>query len=266
MKRLSQSDPDMTAASEAGLDYVHAFREFFLEVVTCARVIESKGQSNPKDVQGKLLAILARHRAEARALLPKFQLPEFQKAQYIMVAVADEVLLKLEWSHSDPWTSYLLEEEEPFGTHVAGDRIIDELEEIVGDRVHLSTELLRVYLVALALGFKGRCGIGGNTKKIAAYRQEVAKRLPEFNRPDRPEELCPLSREPSWYSRPRRQLRSMLRAFVPLYFVVFLYVIVVGPFVWWRSVVDAYRVLSAIDTSTHRHSTSNIATPPVRQR
>ncbi|HET7321044.1 MAG TPA: DotU family type IV/VI secretion system protein, partial [Longimicrobiaceae bacterium] len=84
----------------------------------------------------------------------------YREAQYVMAALADEIFLHLEWEGREAWASNLLETR-IFGTHLAGERIFQRIEQLLADRDAAHREIEVVYLLALSLGFEGRYrGVG----------------------------------------------------------------------------------------------------------
>lgn len=75
----------------------------------------------------------------------------YEKAQYPLVALADEVALNAEWKGREQWEEELLEQRY-FGTSIAGEDFFRRLKEVAPDQ----DQLAEVYFLCLALGFKGR--------------------------------------------------------------------------------------------------------------
>lgn len=79
----------------------------------------------------------------------------FREALYIMVSLADEVFLSLDWQGRKYWEDNLLESRF-FNTHDAGDLFFNNLDAFLSQRDPAKKDLGEVYLMALGLGFLGK--------------------------------------------------------------------------------------------------------------
>jgi type VI secretion system protein ImpK len=96
----------------------------------------------------------------------------YKEAQYVMVALADEIFLHMEWEGKRAWVSNLLETK-IFQTHVAGELIFKKIERLLHDRDPVHKDLAAVYLMALSLGFQGKYRGTPDRGQIALYRQQL---------------------------------------------------------------------------------------------
>ncbi|MGB0683451.1 MAG: DotU family type IV/VI secretion system protein [Magnetovibrionaceae bacterium] len=97
----------------------------------------------------------------------------FKDAQYVMAALADESFLHfVQWDGRKAWGERLLETR-LFGTFVAGERIFQRIEALLAKRDPADRELAAVYLLALALGFRGRFVGQDDRGKLEGYRQDL---------------------------------------------------------------------------------------------
>ena len=94
-----------------------------------------------------------------------------QEAQYILVALADEVMINHNWHGADYWRQNCLETK-IFQTQVAGERIFSQIESLLRTNDPLQRELARLYLLCLSLGFQGRFRAQGNSQ-ILSYKQQL---------------------------------------------------------------------------------------------
>ncbi|WP_158292434.1 DotU family type IV/VI secretion system protein [Paracraurococcus ruber] len=106
-------------------------------------------------VAARLEEILQQQRDQARRLSDR-QAALLRDAQYVMCALADDLLL-----YDDGWELRLLWREEllesrMFGTRIAGERFFDRARRIAGMADRDGPDLAPVYLLALCLGFRGR--------------------------------------------------------------------------------------------------------------
>jgi type VI secretion system protein ImpK len=127
----------------------------------------------PTTVRERLAQVLRRQEAEVGQFARDSEiLDTYREAQYVMVAVADEVFVRLPWSGAAYWGQHLLEMER-FGTRCAGQEIFVRIDRLLlgGSPAHL--ELAAVYLTALALGFRGKFGDRSDTGAIEQYRRQL---------------------------------------------------------------------------------------------
>lgn len=97
----------------------------------------------------------------------------YLQAQYAMAALADETFLHLDWPGRLAWKENLLEAK-LFGTHRAGEVVLDRIESVLRGRDPVYAELARIYLMVLALGFEGKLrGSEEGPALLAAYRRAL---------------------------------------------------------------------------------------------
>lgn len=100
---------------------------------------------------------------------------QLDRARYVMACLADEVFLSFEWEGRRAWRNRLLETQ-LYGTHLAGERIFEEIEVLLKERDDTDRELAQVYLLALSLGFQGRFRGSSDPRPL----QDVRDRLLSF--------------------------------------------------------------------------------------
>ena len=96
----------------------------------------------------------------------------YRDAQYVMAALADETFLHLEWTGKAAWRANLLESR-LFASHVAGERLFQKLERLLQRREPVYAELATVYLMALALGFRGKFWGIDDRGQLDRYRRQL---------------------------------------------------------------------------------------------
>lgn len=94
-----------------------------------------------------------------------------QEAQYICVAMADEIMINHAWHGADYWRQNCLEIK-IFQTQVAGERIFLQIDSLLKTNDPLQRELARLYLLCLSLGFQGRFR-GQDNLQILSYKQQL---------------------------------------------------------------------------------------------
>lgn len=171
---------------------------------------------------------------------------QLDRARYVMASLADEVFLSFEWEGRRAWMSRLLETQ-LYGTHVAGERIFDEIEELLQDRQDAERELAHVYLLALSLGFEGRYRGSSDPRPLHDVRERlltfVQRGAPSLDDPRRSLATQPyahtLTRDIDALLPPTRRWLFALVLAVGVYLVVahLLWQDVAGPL---RAVTDSF--------------------------
>lgn len=134
---------------------------------------ESAARESPTAVWRRLSSLLERQALEAGSHGGDFALELYRRAQYAMVALADEIFLHTDWAGRDSWRDHLLETKF-FGSHRAGEELFERIEELLHDRETLFAELGRIYLMVLGLGFQGKYrGRPDAEEIIAVYRRRL---------------------------------------------------------------------------------------------
>lgn len=145
-----------------------------------AAAAESAAKESPTVVWRRLVSLLERQRVEASNQGGDVAVELYLRAQYAMVALADEIFLYTTWVGRESWRENLLEEKF-FESHRAGEELFDRIEKLLLDGDSLHAELARIYLMVLALGFQGKYrGEPDAEQTIAAYRRRLFRFI--FNR------------------------------------------------------------------------------------
>ncbi|MDX1547046.1 MAG: DotU family type IV/VI secretion system protein [Rhodothermales bacterium] len=106
-------------------------------------------------VQDRLLRVLEPRERIAGRLGGDHSFRLFREAQYVMVALADEIFLRFDWRGRLLWKEHLLEAK-LFRSAVAGDLFFERIEYLLREGDTTQMELAKVYLMALVLDFRGR--------------------------------------------------------------------------------------------------------------
>lgn len=123
-------------------------------------------------VSRQLLGVLELQAIEAQREGGRYTLDVNHEAQYVMAALADEILLNFEWPGREVWTSCLLEES-LFGSRIAGDQVFDRIDELLRTRDPARRDLSLIYLLALSLGFQGRFRGSDCSARMQTYRTSL---------------------------------------------------------------------------------------------
>ena len=182
------------AVFPSGTSYlVSQFRAFYAELIAVKKQVEVRRPSEAlqapdtaagsdlamaQSISRQLLGVLELQAIEARRAGGSLSFDINREAQYIMAALADESLLRVEWAGRDVWTTCLIEES-LFESRVAGDLFFERLDELLRTRDPARQDLALIYLLALSLGFEGRyrgtdCAARMRTYRAALYRLRFA--------------------------------------------------------------------------------------------
>lgn len=127
---------------------------------------------NHKTVSDKLMLVLDRQAALVAGSRDAVEPRLFEEARYVMVAVADEMFLDLNWADREAWGDHLLEEQ-LVGSQAAGDLLFVRLEQLLALNGPVYEDLAKVYLTALALGFRGRYRAGDPHGELEVFRRRL---------------------------------------------------------------------------------------------
>ena len=121
----------------------------------------------------RLITLFERQEAHAWRYGGTYGAEFYKEAQYVMVALADEIFLNTEWEGRSYWVSNLLETK-IFQTHAAGELFFQKLERLLLDRDPVYRDLGAVYLMALSLGFRGKYRGGpDDAARLLDYRRQL---------------------------------------------------------------------------------------------
>ncbi|MDP2193318.1 MAG: DotU family type IV/VI secretion system protein, partial [Alphaproteobacteria bacterium] len=147
--------------------FMQNFQEFYYEVLRqkekALRTFEhSVGEQSEQilettvtDIQKKLHEVLEKQAIQASKGIGGTTASYFRDAQYIMVALADETFLMMDWPGAKAWRKALMEAQ-IFQTQVAGEQFFKRLDVLLSSSDPARSELGQVYLMALSMGFRGR--------------------------------------------------------------------------------------------------------------
>jgi type VI secretion system protein ImpK len=100
----------------------------------------------------------------------------YREAQYIMVALADEIFINLKWVGQDEWENNLLESK-IFNSQVAGEKFFKNLDQFLTVRDSANADIGVMYMLAIGLGFKGRYRDLDDKGALKKCRDQLFSRL-----------------------------------------------------------------------------------------
>jgi type VI secretion system protein ImpK len=175
----------LAVATHGGDPLLAQFGEFYTELLRIKSALAVGGRRvgrsdglNVADVSEAmhrhLRNLLERQAARARQWGGAYGQALYAEAEYVMAALADEtLLLRVEWGGSETW-QYRLLETALFGTSLAGERVFERLDALLADPARAHPSLATLYLIALALGFRGRYWRDEDDARLRLYRTALA--------------------------------------------------------------------------------------------
>lgn len=126
----------------------------------------------PEDILLNLKNLLKRQAIDASRFGGEFAAKYYREAEFIMVALADEVFLHTDWKGRGYWQKNILESQ-MYETHSAGEIFFERLDDFLKVRDPSRADIAMLYLLALGLGFKGKYRDNDPKDRLAYYRREL---------------------------------------------------------------------------------------------
>lgn len=129
--------------------------------------------STVSEIRRELETVLTNQYKELGSSRGGYAARYYEEAQYIMVALADETFINLNWWGKEEWEDNLLESL-MYNTQDAGDKFFENLDAFL-EKPHASqtTDMAALYLIALGLGFKGRYKDSGYESTLSKYKERL---------------------------------------------------------------------------------------------
>lgn len=176
------------APAVSGSVILSCFQEFYAEAARLRDTVVNGGGTRPaggeagtravdaaelaREINLHLGHLLERLDGEARRAGDEYARGAFRDALYAMAALADEMYLGLEWEGSEYWTRHLLEGR-LFRSCIAGERLFERIETLLDSRDAATADLAVVYLLCIALGFRGRYRDVDDHGRLDDYRKRL---------------------------------------------------------------------------------------------
>ena len=169
--------PNLALETVSDDSLVRQFRQFYEE-------LERIWQTAPPCSNSAEAIVLARQVSRQLENLIEMQSLEYRQggsrfaqqaaedARYIKAALADEVLLRQDWSGREIWSQHLLEAT-MFRSSVAGEKVFDDIKHLLRAREPAQRTLAQLYLFTLALGFQGQYRDQNAKDLLAGLRREL---------------------------------------------------------------------------------------------
>lgn len=220
--------------------HANQFRLFFQVLQRAAkrarRAPEIEAQAIAQGLSKELARVIELQTLESRRLGGAFILDVEAKASFLKAALADEVMLNLDWAGRAHWHHFLVEAT-LFGSSLAGEKVFQDIESLLSAREPSQRDVARLYLDALALGFKGRYRGPEHGALLADLRRElfefIFQRTPDFRGREAVLDLQPYEYTLSNYA-PRRLPR--ISRWTVMYLLIVLCLLALSELLWlWAS-------------------------------
>ncbi|MCP2012323.1 type VI secretion system protein ImpK [Duganella sp. HSC-15S17] len=168
--------PAWSGGAGEGVDLASVqFRDFYdvlsRSAQAATRVGEGEAKAAAEALSRQLCQLIELQSLEARRIVGKAGMEAEAQGRFLKAALADEVLLNTEWAGRNHWRHVLIETT-LFKSSFAGERVFDDLDQMLREREAARRNVGRLYLYLLSLGFQGRYR-GQKQDKIAEYRREL---------------------------------------------------------------------------------------------
>jgi type VI secretion system protein ImpK len=175
----------MIATEEGSSILLLQFRDFYGELIRLKSLIRSGAplgvpglpESAPGDRAATVIAERLTAVMEQQSLVAGRKGSDYtglyQQAEYVMAALADEILLHhLDWVGRDAWNNHLMEYR-LFRTRIAGEEFFKRLERFLQTPDPMYKDLATVYLLAIMMGFRGKYYASNDSGRIDYYRRQL---------------------------------------------------------------------------------------------
>lgn len=167
-------DPPLHAGAGDDLS-ARQFRTFAAvlaqERTAAAALPEAEGRAGATTLSDALCRLIDLQTMEA-GRLGGGGLDTQQQGRFLKAALADEVMLNLDWAGRAHWRHVLVEATLLHSAR-AGEQVFADIDQLLRERDPARRPLARLYLNLLALGFQGRYRGAASLAPLADYRREL---------------------------------------------------------------------------------------------
>lgn len=136
------------------------FRAFYSELQKARQTAEEAPLDGPGDalaaaLSQRLVQVIELQSVESQRLMGLGGQTLESRARFLKAALADEVMLHLDWPGRAAWRDHLVEGQ-LFGSSMAGQKVIQDVEDLLSQREARDRAVALLHLHLLSLGFQGR--------------------------------------------------------------------------------------------------------------
>lgn len=133
---------------------------------------EADAQAGAVALSAQLCQLIELQSLEAGRLAGRGNVELELRARFLKAALADEIMLRSDWTGRVHWR-HVLVEATLFRTAHAGQQVFGDIDQLLKERDPARRPLARLYLYLLALGFQGRYRGGAHLEALADYRRAL---------------------------------------------------------------------------------------------
>jgi type VI secretion system protein ImpK len=162
----------MNKTEEKSSQLLGQFRDFYGQLIEIKRLLRAETSVDVHAVGERLSAVM-----ESQALLAGRRGTDYtgvyRQAEYVMAALADEILLHhVDWAGKNAWNNHLMEYR-LFRSRTAGDEFFIRLDKLLQTPDPMYKDLATIYLMAIMLGFRGKYWGARDRENIDHYRRQL---------------------------------------------------------------------------------------------
>jgi type IV/VI secretion system ImpK/VasF family protein len=148
------------------------FDKFYGEIINVRDKIESISEKNIMETEDKILKILDDYALNLEKFREEVGEDVTRELFYMMTVFADEIFINLDWGGKQSWEDNLLEEK-IFRSHYAGNKIFENIDALLNARADKPKRIALIYLLIIALGFKGKFLFSDPDNWLLSYRKKL---------------------------------------------------------------------------------------------
>lgn len=184
LKKERESVARFNRDNERTTFIVECFEEFYREVLKYKQLVYSRAwekasedsSSSPEAIAEYIISNLQNYLEQQAKTVSyggdSFAENYYDEAQFIMVALADEVFLSIDWPGRKYWETNLLEQR-LYNSHSAGQTFFDALDELLEAQNPIRIDIASLYLSALGLDFQGKYRHFSDEGALESYRKRL---------------------------------------------------------------------------------------------
>ena len=168
---MAANAPVHHAGNDLASSQLRSFAAVLLqERAAAATLPEADGRAGATTLSAALCQLIALQGLEAGRLGASADTQ--QQGRFLKAALADEMLLNLDWAGRAHWRHVLVEATLLHTAH-AGEQVFADIDQLLRERDPARRVLARLYLQVLALGFQGRYRDSASLAPLGDYRREL---------------------------------------------------------------------------------------------
>jgi type IV/VI secretion system ImpK/VasF family protein len=148
------------------------FDKFYSEIISVRDKIEVMPEKSLEETEDKVLKILDDYALNLDKFKDEVGADTARELFYMMTVFSDEIFINIDWGGKQTWEDNLLEER-IFKSHCAGIKVFSNIDTLVNAKPEASKRIALIYLLVLALGFKGRFLFNDQDNSLLNYKKKL---------------------------------------------------------------------------------------------